>query len=175
MRIVAIFDSRLFSFRYPNEKNHELKRLLKLWNNPVYIIDFITQHAVDAPKGINALQLATQIENDAVTIDDYLLKLGKNPQGNFEFFFKSLDNNEFQIKSLSKRKGRKNYLRLYAIRIDNNCFVITGGAIKFTKLMQDKEHTKIELQKLERCREFLKNKGILDAESYFEFIQEQNS
>lgn len=175
MKIVAIFDSRLFSFRYPNEKTHELKRLLKLWNNPVYIIDFITEHAADIPEDIKPMQLASQIENDATTIEDYLLKLGTNRQGNFEFFFKSLDNNEYQIKPLSKRKGRMNFIRLYAIRIDNNCFVITGGAIKFTKLMQDREHTKIELQKLDRCREFLKNKGIYDAESYYEFIKEQNS
>lgn len=173
MKIVAIFDTRLFSFRFKNEKENELKRLLTVWNDPQYLIKFLTEHQQDAPKESNILQLANQLSEDANTIDDYFHDLAINPKGNFELFFKQLDNNEYQIKDLSKRKGRKNYLRLYAIKIDTNCFVITGGAIKFTHKMQDRKHTQKELQKLDACRQFLKQDGVYDSESFYEFIKEE--
>ncbi|MBK8833138.1 MAG: hypothetical protein IPN60_20280 [Saprospiraceae bacterium] len=60
---------------------------------------------------------------------------------------------------MSKQKARKNYLRLYAIRIDEDCFVITGGAIKLTHLMEDSPHTSKELTKLEKARSFLRGAG----------------
>lgn len=173
MKIVAIFDNRLFSFRFPNENEHELIRLLNQWNDPQYLYQFITKNIADVQKGVNVLQLANQISDDANKIDDLLYELGINIKGNFELFFKQLDNNEYQIKNLSKRKGRKNYLRLYALKIDTNCFVVTGGTIKFTHLMKDRKHTQLELQKLDACRQFLKSKGVLDAESFYEFIEEE--
>lgn len=85
-------------------------------------------------------------------------------------FFRPLYNNEYQQKQLSLRKGRERLLRLYAIRIDVNCFVITGGAIKLTRSMQDRWHTKLELVKLERAKAFLTDNGIFDSDSYFEFL-----
>lgn len=173
MEIVAIFDTRLFSFRYKDEKENELKRLLTEWNDPQYLIKFLTEHQKDAPKGSNILQLANQISDDANAIDDDLHELAENSKGNFELFFKQLDNNEYQIKDLSKRKGRENYLRLYALKIDTNCFVITGGAIKFTHKMNERKHTQKELQKLDACRQFLKQNGVFDAESFYEFIKEE--
>ena len=71
-----------------------------------------------------------------------------------------------------RQKGRKNYLRIYALRIDKNCFVITGGAIKFTHLMQDRKHTQLELNKIEMCRNYLKENGIIDADSFYEFLNQ---
>lgn len=173
MKIVAIFDTRLSSIRYNDEKENELKRLLTEWNDPQYLIKFLTEHHNDAPKGSNILQLANQISDDANTIDDDLDTLGSNAKGNFELFFKQLYNNEYQTKDLSKRKGRKNYLRLYALKIDTNCFMITGGAIKFTHEMRDRKHTQKELQKLDACRQFLKQNGVYDAGSFYEFIKDE--
>jgi len=173
MKIVTIFDPRFFSFHLPNESENELKRLLNLWNDPQYLIDFLTKNIADAPKKTTILQLANRIANDANTIDDHLYELGTEDEGNFELFFKQLDNNEYQNKDLSKRKGRNNYLRLYALKIDTNCFVITGGAIKFTHRMNEREHTQIELQKIDACRQFLISKGVYDAESFYEFLKEE--
>jgi hypothetical protein len=173
MKIVAIFDTRLFSFRFPGEEENELNRLLNLWNDPQYVFQFIRANITDAPQNISTLQLTNLISDDGNEIDDLLSKLGKDLKGNFEVFFKQLNNNEYQSKTLSKRKGRKNYLRLYALKIDTNCFVITGGAIKFTHLMEDRKHTKTELQKMETCRQFLKSQGIYDEESLYEYIKEE--
>ncbi len=90
----------------------------------------------------------------------------------FEIFFKSLHNQEYKPKPVSKQKGRKSYLRIYALKIDTNCYVITGGAIKFILLMEERLHTKQELIKIEKCRNYLKENGVLDIDSFYEFLEE---
>jgi len=98
--------------------------------------------------------------------------LSENENKNLAAFLKPLYNHEYNEVNLSKQKGRKNYLRIYALRIENNLFVITGGAIKFTLLMEEREHTANELIKIERCRNFLRENGVMDADSFFEFLIE---
>ena len=75
---------------------------------------------------------------------------------------------------LFRSKGRQHCLRLYAIKIDEDTFVITGGAIKLPlhHLMDDREHTRIELQKLKSAKSYLKENGVFDEESFFEFLNE---
>lgn len=55
-----------------------------------------------------------------------------------------------------KGKGlvKNNWLRLYAIRIDKNFFVVSGGAIKLTKKMGDRNHTQLELDKLDLTKKY---------------------
>ena len=101
-----------------------------------------------------------------------MYKIGTN-KVDINHFFKQLNNNEYQSNVfLSKRKGRVNYLRVYALKIDDNCFLVTGGAIKFTKLMQDRPHTQKELYKIENCRAFLMQNDVTDADSLYEFLNE---
>lgn len=58
------------------------------------------------------------------------------------------------------RKRHASWLRIYAIRVEPNVYIITGGAIKLTAKMQDREHTQRELDKLNACRDFLRINGI---------------
>lgn len=46
------------------------------------------------------------------------------------------------------------------------------GAIKLTHLMQDKEHTAMELDKLNRCKAFLKANGVFDKDSFVDLNKE---
>ncbi len=173
MRIVPIFAPTLFAFHYKGEKQNELSRLLNLWNNPVELISFIKEHKEDV-KNIPIDDLLDQLLDDAETIDQNIIKYANAKTKELDVFFKPLDNKEYRLLSLSKQKGRQNYFRLYAIKIDNNCFVITGGGIKFPKvhLMQDREHLNQELLKLEKCKTFLKKHGVFDNDSFFEFLTE---
>lgn len=87
-------------------------------------------------------------------------------------FFRQLDNREFRIVHLSLRQGKIRYLRLYAVRIDSSTYVITGGAVKLPlqHLMQDREHTSIELYKLQQVKLFLEDNGIFDEDSFYEYL-----
>lgn len=172
MKIVSIFAAKLFAFHYPNEDVNELRRLLNCWNDIEYIYNFLKENESDI-QNRTIEELAEQIIFYAHEIDITLYELSKSKSNRLESFFMPLDNKEYRLKFFSKQKGKINCLRIYALKIDENCFVITGGAIKLTHLMEDREHTTKELQKIDKCREFLKENSIHDSESFYEFLIEQ--
>lgn len=174
MEIISIFVGKLYSIHYSGEKENEWRRLLDLWSNTEYLYGFLNNNKSDLPQGYTIPQFAKEIIKDAEAIDEILKLLSKNKNATLNEFFKPLDNNEFKLKTLSKQKGRENYLRIYAIKINDDCFMITGGAIKLTQFMKDRNHTKEELKKLERCRDFLKSNDIFDEDSFYEYLIEQN-
>lgn len=57
-------------------------------------------------------------------------------------------------------------------RIEPNVYIVTGGAIKLTAKMQDREHTIIELDKLNACKRFLQQNGIFDKDSFIDYFEE---
>lgn len=173
MKIVRIFGDQLFTFHFNDEKMNELQRLLTLWNDTAYLYKFVTENRLDVPKDEPIPSLVLQLNENANEIDDILNEISSDSRRSLDEFFKPLDNKEYHIVELSKQKGRKNYLRLFAIRIDTNCFIITGGAIKFHHLNKDRLHTHKEMQKIDRCRDYLKNNNVFDSDSFYEFLNEQ--
>lgn len=174
MKIFTIFEGQLYAFQYKNEDADELSRLLALWNNTAYLYEFVKINKADIPERFTIKQIVNQLIKNAEEIDDALYEIFKNPTRSLEEFFSPLHNLEYQIVELSMQKGRKQYLRLYAIKIDTNCFIITGGAIKFHHLNKDRPHTQEEMIKLNRCRDFLKDNDIFDDNSFYEFLNEQS-
>ena len=172
MKIVSIFADKLFSIHYDNESQNELTRLIELWGNADEIHNFLASIVNDIG-GIDKIEpLQDELLNNRKTLIEILYKIGTN-KIDINLFFKQLNNNEYQLNVLlSKRKGRVNYLRIYALKIDENCFLVTGGAIKFTKLMQDRPHTLKELFKIEKCRTFLMQNDVTDVDSLYEFLNE---
>jgi hypothetical protein len=71
----------------------------------------------------------------------------------------------FQPPMKSYGTERPSFLRLYAIKMKNNTYLITGGGIKIADTIQNspdlKEHV---LQNIERVRDFLKMNGIEDSD-----------
>jgi hypothetical protein len=50
-------------------------------------------------------------------------------------------------------------------------YLISGGAIKLTDNMQEREHTQKELVKLEKCKQFLKESGIVDEDGVIDLLE----
>jgi hypothetical protein len=163
MKIVRIFDGEdsLFAFHYAHEEQHELDRLLELWQDTEYLRDFAKSNGV---ADIDVFVL--NILDDAEKIDDLLLN-----ESDYEFYFHPLELTQHN-KSLSLRKGkvRLNKLRLYAIKIDQNCFAITGGAIKMSQKMADHPDTRRELEKLKAAQMYLRSNDVHDADSFVELL-----
>ena len=174
MKIVNIFAKRLFAFRYDRETDNEYDRLLDLWGDMEYVYNFLKNNKEDIPKNKTIPEIAEFIMDDSMEIDGILNYITENEDKTLSYFFKPLNNLESGARILSLQKGRQYCLRIYAIKIDEDTFVITGGAIKLPlqHLMQDREHTKVELQKLKNAQAFLKDNGINDRESFFEFLIE---
>lgn len=171
MKIDTIFELKLFAFHYQNEEYNEYDRILNLWNDPEYLYSFLKENETDIVD-ISIESLSTQILYDANDIERTLYNIQADENKSLNEFFKQLQNTEYQAQTLSLRKGRKNYLRIYALKIDDNCFVITGGAIKLTQFMDQSTHTQTELQKMRTCKQFLQQQGALDTDSFFEFLIE---
>ena len=77
------------------------------------------------------------------------------------------------LRSFFKIERHASWLRIYAIRREPNVYVVTGGAIKLSRTMQEREHTALELDKLNRCKAFLKANGVFDQDSFVELTNEE--
>jgi hypothetical protein len=177
MKIVSIFAENLFAFHFDDEEENEFARLLGengIWMNPISLFQFVEEHKEDVPKYENIDELPEKLIESAHDINDILKQITHGNTATISGFFKPLHNQAYRQAILVSQKGRKTYLRLYALKIDDNCFAITGGTIKFTHLLKDKPHTQTELQKLEKCKAFLKEQDVFDSDSFYELLMEDN-
>jgi hypothetical protein len=168
MKIITTFVKGLYAFKFDN-KLDELERLLDDWNNFEYLESFFEQNESDLSYfGIDIDTAIAETINEANKLETLLLKLSSNNSIALDYIFRPLDNLEFREISLSKQKASRRWLRLYAIKIESNHYVITGGAIKLTHKMQEREHTQNELNKLEKCRSYLQSQDVFDIDSFNE-------
>lgn len=145
-----------------------------------YLEDFFETHQVDLQSAfyanISVEDAVLQTIEDSRIFENQLrrdLKAGAKEQKTIlnDAIFKPL---EKVRKTMSlryeenKAYGSKyqSWLRLYAIRISANIFVVSGSAIKLTKAMQDRAHTQKELQKLKKTAQYLKEVGFQDDADY---------
>ncbi|MBC7747923.1 MAG: hypothetical protein H7Z76_04965 [Methylotenera sp.] len=170
MKIVSIFEDNLFAICYGNYAINEFERLMDLWTDVAYLKEFAVQNnVVDVAQFVEDRLAESDKLQDA--LDDIM-----NGHQPLEKYFMPLHNNEtgFKILSLQKGKLSKNKLRIYAIKIDENMFLITGGAIKMSLEMKDHIGTLEELKKLNIAQQYLKTKDVFDNDSFFEFLNEEN-
>lgn len=167
MEIVRIFADQLFAFRYRDESDNEYDRLMDLWVDVAYLRSFAIKNKV-----LNVNEFINDILQDAEEIQDFLENLNQNNQP-YGFYFEPLQFAErTRVLSLQKGKIKRNQLRLYAIKIDDDCFVITGGAIKMSQKMDEHEDTALELVKLNNARIYLNSKDVFNQDSFFELLNE---
>ena len=83
--------------------------------------------------------------------------------------FRPLENTRLSEVLLGREK-----VRLYAIRLESGRYIITGGAIKLTATMQEREHTLEELNKLNRVRDYLISLGVFDYNGFEDYNEESN-
>jgi hypothetical protein len=73
---------------------------------------------------------------------------------------------------LKETIGHASWLRIYAIKLEPGIYIITGGAIKLTRTMAEREHTLKELAKMEQVRNFLINNGVVDKDAFDDYMSE---
>ena len=174
MKIVDVFAEKLCSIAYKKEGSEayddcEYDRLLDLWTDVNYLRQYAKQNKV---KNINKF-VQDRLRN-AELIDDFLNDLIEENEP-LDIYFKQLHNHETGFKLLSFRKGKTSNhdgLRLYAIKIDDDCFLITGGAIKMSLKNEDHQDTREEMKKIEKVKAFLQEHDVIDLESFYEFRTE---
>jgi hypothetical protein len=168
MKIVSIFADQLFAFHYKNEADNEYERLMKLWIDVAFLKDYANKNNI-----VDVTTFVNDILQDAEQIQDFLENLSRNNQPHGFYFEPLQDAEKNKILAFQKGKIKRNVLRYYAIKLDENCFVITGGAIKMSQTMQEHPDTDNELNKLKAAREYLNKNGVFDEDSFFELLIEQ--
>lgn len=182
MEIISIFapDNYLFAVQYESQEEDEYTRLLYTeWQDLEKILAFMQENSMILENNstwekIKLPFLATQqVLKEANDLIEIFQKLNENTkhniQPNFDDHFKFLDGPYKNMVELIPMKsygnGRPSLLRIYAIKLDTNTYVITGGGIKLCDTIQNspgiKEHV---LQNINLVRNFLRTNGITSSE-----------
>jgi hypothetical protein len=169
MEIVRIFEgvNNLYAFKYDNEDVDEFERLLSLWNDFEYLEVYFERNkdklTASYWKDKDLSSLAFDTRNAAIDLFGRIYEYKDIVQGsNFDEIFEPLSVSKRYNRILNENKAKQSWIRIYALRVDKNSFIITGGAIKLTQTMQESEITKEEFEKLNKCRDYLINRGITD-------------
>lgn len=179
VRIVEDSD-HLWAVRSDDKDADELTLLFRNWTNGEYLLDFFMENFEDLKEFFHIERLDEAVNDtfeDAEALQELVLEFPYTE--NLDELFKPLDVTDSRVRELSREKARNwtrdrhaSWLRIYAIRLEPNVYLVTGGAIKLTRTMQEREHTAIELQKLSRCKDYLKANGVFDQDSFVELTNE---
>lgn len=146
-------DGRLWAVRFDENDDNEFIKTIDQWDDVQWLRAFFIEN-------INDLIAYFKISD-------------------INRIFHPLDNNQMSDVMLQKEKarlkrkfGHSSWLRLYAIKLVSGIYIITGGAIKLTATMQEREHTSRELAKLERVRNFLLQENVIDDTGFVDYMTE---
>ncbi len=171
-----IEDGHLWAVKYDKDKDNALQKVLSQWGDAEWLADFFIQNLNDLLSYFKITNIEDAIYQTMEDRDDMAcIIMDISPDADLDRFFRPLDNNRTSEMILGKEKGRphrKSWLRLYAIKLNVGIYIITGGAIKPTRTMQEREHTLIELEKMEKVRNFLIREGVFDEDSFSDYQKE---
>lgn len=179
MNVEAIYEPYIYSVKYDNQAENEYDRLFDAWNDMSYVVSFFEQHEAYLNNTIWEEKLrepeaaALRVRDEANELEDLFEQLYQNTlngeQPDFDSHFQFLDG-EYKYVILyvpMKSYGTINpsFLRIYAIKLQSNTFLITGGGIKLAKKNQDapelQDHV---IRNIDEVREWLISNGVADAE-----------
>ena len=179
VRAIQGYD-HLWAVKYPENDADELTLLFRRWNNINYLLDFFLSNMEDLKAFFKINRIREAIRDsleDAEVLQKLILEFPYTE--NLDGLFHPLSLSDNRVTELSREKARNwerenhtSWLRVYAIRVEKDVFIITGGAIKLTHYMKDREHTQLELEKLNKCRDFLKANGVFDQDSLIDYIND---
>lgn len=171
-----IDDGRLWAVRFDKDNQNALQKVLNQWSDAEWLADFFTQNLDDLISYFRITNIEDAIYQTMEDRDELAcIIMDISPDVNLDRFFRPLENNRSSEMILGKEKGRphrKSWLRLYAIKLSVGIYIITGGAIKLTRTMQEREHTLQELEKMEKVRNFLVREHVFDEDSFTDYQQE---
>lgn len=171
----------LWAVKYPEKEADELTLLFRNWSDFNYLLDFFLSNLSDLQKNFHVQGIREALQDtfyDADALEKLILSFPSTE--NLDALFRPLGIADTRTVELTREKARNwsrdrhpSWLRVYAIRLESNVFVVTGGAIKLTPAMQDRLHTQKELDKMTQCRDYLKANGVFDQDSFLDYLNEE--
>lgn len=182
MEFVRIIEgcNHLWAVKAKDREADELTLLFRNWTNGDYLLDFFMENFDDLKSYFHIERIDEAVNDtfeDAEALQEMVLDIPYTEH--LDDIFRPLGVMDGRSCELSREKARNwdrvrhdSWLRIYAIRLAPNVYVVTGGAIKLTRTMQERKHAAMELQKLNHCREYLKANGVFDQDSFVELTNE---
>ena len=171
-------DDRLWAVRYDDEDDNALYSLFDQWSDVRWLRTFFKENITDLERYFNITNIHTAIEDtieDSEKLQGIIMDM--SPDANLDELFHPLDNNRTSDETLGTEKGKikkrrfhPSWLRIYAIKLSDGNYIVTGGAIKLTYLMEERAHTQKELDKLAKVRYFLLNEGIVEDDGFMDYV-----
>jgi hypothetical protein len=167
MKFACIFENQLYSFHYDEYDENEYDRNLNQWSNTEYLYNFANENKI-----VDINSFVDEIYDNLEKIEEFIDEIAES-DCQFKRLFVPLDITETN-KNISLRKGKINHnrLRLYAVKLIDELFIITGGAIKMSQRMEHHPHTANELSKLSKARQYLDINDTYNKDAFFELIAE---
>lgn len=179
MEIIEIYPDHLYSVKYDDCDTDEYNLLFEEWSDKDYLLQFFNENAAFLDNDIwgrlkNQPELAAaSVIEDAYELESKINKLcensrsGENPD--LETLFRPLDGKYIFVWDMIPVKGygckRPSFIRLYAIKMDVNVYLITCGGLKLESKIQNSPGIKDTVfVKIDKTIEFLKNMGITDTD-----------
>lgn len=178
MKIVEIYPPFLYSIQYDDAEENEYDRLFQQWNDVEYVVSFLSNNKelLSHPVWLNIAEpedAARQVLKEAEELETLLIDLCENIEEgdtpDLDSHFKYLGGEyKYELEYIPMKSYgtiRPSLLRMYAIRLGTNIYLITGGGIKLADKIQNspdlKEHA---LQNIDKVRRWLKAEGIYDSD-----------
>jgi len=179
MEIIPTFDGAvdLWCVVYPEDKVDILTVLFEKWTDTEYLLEFFVKNINDLNgtswQGISIDEAIKLVIDEVYYLQEKLIcinnKLPECWNLTVRDIFTTLNKQEFMLRKHEERfrKGKidslPQMLRLYAIELEDNTIILTGGTIKLTDKM-DRPHFDIEFTRLVRVNDYLKSELIYSKE-----------
>ena len=179
MKIEEIYPPYLYAVQYDGESRNEFRRLFQEWNDKEFLLSFFREYIDYLDKDIwaylenNPEKAAFSVAFDANRLEHFLEELADNAakgiDPDFDNYFQPLDGKYlYSMEKIPvKGYGRNNhtFIRLYAIKIERNCYLIVYGGLKLAKTIQESPVLKdFVFAKIDWVLQYLKREGIVDNE-----------
>lgn len=174
-----IDDGRLWAVKYDEKQENAFSEVFGQWNDYEWLENFFSENLEDLSSYFHITDIDKAIfdtVDDAYALECLIMDL--SPETRLDDLFRPLENTRASEVILGREKAKgtnhthASWLRLYAIRLESGRYIITGGALKLTATMQEREHTLAELIKLNQVRDFLIEQGVFDIEGLNELSNE---
>ncbi|MCQ2152140.1 MAG: hypothetical protein MJY70_03690 [Bacteroidales bacterium] len=171
MKFVDINGEKIWSVIYDGETVDALTKLFRDWNDLDFLEEFFTKNSGDLASYFKITDIDLAIFDtleDANELRCVILDI--SPDADVDRLFRHLENSRIaemllgREKARGRRRAHDSWLRIYALKLERNTYLITGGAIKLTRTMEEREHTLAELRKMEQVRNFLIEQGAIDID-----------
>jgi len=166
VRIIKGVDS-LLSISNEDEGQSEFEHLFDKLTNTETLFSFFETHLHDL-QNYTIGEAVNRTFDDACALEDKFYDVAENDNVQLQTIFKPLSNSQYRLSKYQRSKAygevRRSWLRVYAVRLESDKYIVTGGAIKLTQTMQERPHTQEQLDRLTQMRDYLIENGFEDSD-----------